>query len=132
MGSQAGPQNSQSPQMGQMQQMQHMLGGMQGGAPPPQPGVSPGQNPASPFAAGGQFNPGPQQMDQAIPAPVIRLSQGLRLQANIVIRANIPAHWGPQVPLDAAPPLARELDARVAVAGRTWGLSGQLWIIGSI
>ena len=28
--------------------------------------------------------------------------------------------------------MAREFKARVAVAGRTWGLSGQLWIIGSI
>jgi hypothetical protein len=26
----------------------------------------------------------------------------------------------------AAPPLAREFEARVAVAGKTWGLSGQL------
>ena len=70
--------------------------------------------------------------DQASHAPGIRLSQGLRIQANVVIRAKIPAHWGPQAPLDAAPPLARELNARVAVAGRTWGLSGQLWIIGSM
>jgi len=34
----------------------------------------------------------------------------------------IPAHWGPQSPRDAAPPLARELAARVAVADRAWGL----------
>ncbi|GAG91659.1 unnamed protein product, partial [marine sediment metagenome] len=36
-----------------------------------------------------------------------------------------PAHWGPQAPLNAAPPLAREFEARVTVAGKTWGLSGQ-------
>jgi len=70
--------------------------------------------------------------DQASHAPGIRLSQGLRLQADVGVRAHIPAHWGPQAPLNAAPPLARELDARVAVAGRPWGLSGQLWIIGSM
>ena len=33
------------------------------------------------------------------------------------IRAPAPDHRGPQAPLDAAPPLARELEARVAVAG---------------
>jgi len=32
---------------------------------------------------------------------------------------------GPQTPLFAAPPLAREFEARVAVAGKTWGLGGQ-------
>ena len=40
--------------------------------------------------------------------------------------ALLPAHWGPQAPLNAAPPLARELEARVAVAGKACGLSGQL------
>ena len=70
--------------------------------------------------------------DQASQAPGIRLSLGLRLQVDTVIRAHIPDHWGPQVPLDAAPPLAREFEARVCRSGRTWGLSGQLWIIGSI
>ncbi len=39
--------------------------------------------------------------------------------------ALLPAHWGPQAPLNAAPPLARELEARVAVAGKACGLSGQ-------
>ena len=42
----------------------------------------------------------------------------------------IPAHWGPQAPRRAAPPLARELAARVAVAGKAWGLRGQLWLSG--
>jgi len=37
-------------------------------------------------------------------------------------RSLVPAHWVPQAPRRAAPPLARELAARVAVAGRTWGL----------
>ena len=54
--------------------------------------------------------------DQASPAPGGCLSHGLRLKADAGIRAHLPAHWGPQAPLDAAPPLARELDARVAVA----------------
>ena len=40
--------------------------------------------------------------------------------------ALLPAHWGPQAPLNAAPPLARELEARVTVAGKACGLSGQL------
>ena len=40
--------------------------------------------------------------------------------------ALLPAHWGPQAPLGAAPPLAREFEARVAVAGKAYGLSGQL------
>jgi len=40
--------------------------------------------------------------------------------------ALLPVHWGPQAPLNAAPPLARELEARVAVAGKACGLSGQL------
>jgi len=56
--------------------------------------------------------------DQASHAPGIRLSQDLLLQAHTVIRAHIPAHWGPQAPLDAAPPLAREFEARFAVAGK--------------
>ncbi len=43
-----------------------------------------------------------------------------------VIRTYIPVHRGPQAPLNAAPPLAREFDARVAVAGKTWGLGGKL------
>ena len=34
----------------------------------------------------------------------------------------VPAHWCPQAPRRAAPPLARELAARVAVADRAWGL----------
>ena len=63
---------------------------------------------------------------QASHAPGIRLSQGLLLQADVGVRAHMPAHWGPQAPLNAAPPLACEFEARVAVAGRTWGLSGQL------
>jgi len=69
MGNQAGPQQG-NPQQGGMS-MGNMRNMMGGGAPPPQPGVSPGQNPNSPFAAGGQFNqaPPPQQMDQAMPAP---------------------------------------------------------------
>jgi len=54
--------------------------------------------------------------DQASPAPGGCLSQGLRLKADAGIRAHLPPHWGPQAPLNAAPPLARELDARVAVA----------------
>ena len=37
----------------------------------------------------------------------------------------MPDHRGPQAPLDAAPPLARELEARVAVADKTCGLGGQ-------
>ncbi|MCU7870926.1 MAG: hypothetical protein KZQ98_20745, partial [Candidatus Thiodiazotropha sp. (ex Lucinoma borealis)] len=64
--------------------------------------------------------------DQASPAPGTRLSQSLLLQAYGVILAYIPAHWGPQAPLLAAPPLARELDARVTVADKACGLSGQL------
>jgi len=63
--------------------------------------------------------------DQASHAPGIRLSRGLRLQVDTVIRAYLPAHWDPQVPLNAAPPLAREFEARVTVTGKTWGLSGQ-------
>ena len=70
---------------------------------------------------------------QATLAPGIRLSQGLLLFVWCRdIRAFIPAHWGPQAPLNAAPSLARELEARVAVTGKACGLSGQLWIIGSI
>jgi len=38
---------------------------------------------------------------------------------------STPAHWGPQAPLDAAPSLAREFEARVAVTGKACGLSGQ-------
>ena len=45
------------------------------------------------------------------------------------IGAGPPAHRGPQAPLIAAPPLARELDARVTVAGKAWGLCGQLRVI---
>ena len=45
--------------------------------------------------------------------------------------ALLPAHWGPQAPLSAAPPLARELEARVAVAGKACGLSGQLQNVGT-
>lgn len=57
-------------------------------------------------------------------APGVRLSQGLLLFCLMPsIRAYIPAH---RAPLDAAPPLAREFDARVTVAGKAWGLSGQL------
>ena len=41
--------------------------------------------------------------------------EGLRCRA---IRVPAPDHRGPQAPLDAAPPLARELEARVAVAGK--------------
>jgi len=70
--------------------------------------------------------------DQASQAPGIRLSQGLLLYTDSVIRTYIPAHRGPQAPLNAAPPLVREFVARVTVAGKTWGLSGQLWIIGSM
>ncbi len=57
--------------------------------------------------------------DQASYAPGVRLSQGLRLQVDTVIRAYLPAHWDPQAPLNAAPPLAREFEARVAVTGKT-------------
>ena len=42
------------------------------------------------------------------------------------IRAHITDHRGPQAPLGAAPPLARELEVRVAVAGKTYGLGGQV------
>jgi len=38
------------------------------------------------------------------------------------VRTYLPT--GPQAPLNAAPPLAREFDARVAVAGKAWGLGG--------
>lgn len=34
-------------------------------------------------------------------------------------------HWGSQLPLNAALPLAREFEARVAVAGKPYGLSGK-------
>jgi hypothetical protein len=56
-------------------------------------------------------------------SPVTGLAVVLRCRG---IRAHIPDHRGPQAPLDAAPPLAREFEARVAVTGKTWGLGGQL------
>ena len=60
-------------------------------------------------------------------APGIRLSQGFAVVRRCRdIRAHIPDHRGPQAPLGATPPLARELEARVAVTGKTWGLGGQL------
>ncbi|MEW8056372.1 MAG: hypothetical protein AB2796_13695, partial [Candidatus Thiodiazotropha sp.] len=54
--------------------------------------------------------------------PVTRPATNRLLQS---LGALLPAHWGPQAPLSAAPPLARELEARVAVAGKACGLSGQ-------
>ncbi len=65
--------------------------------------------------------------DHASQAPGIRLSHGVpSIWLVLSFGALLPAHWGPQAPLDAAPPLAREFEARVAVTGKTWGLSGQL------
>ncbi|MEW8074081.1 MAG: hypothetical protein AB2826_27110, partial [Candidatus Thiodiazotropha sp.] len=46
--------------------------------------------------------------------PVTRPATNRLVQA---FGAFLPAHWGPQTPLSTAPPLARELEARVAVAG---------------
>ena len=43
---------------------------------------------------------------QASHAPGDCLSQGLLFRVGVVIRAHLPDHWGPQAPLDAAPPLA--------------------------
>ncbi len=48
------------------------------------------------------------------------------LSVGAVLRSIAPAHWGPQAPPKAAPPLAREFEARVAVADKACGLSGKL------
>lgn len=64
--------------------------------------------------------------DRANPAPGYGLSHGGQHPLAAGLWCWRPAHWGPQAPRSAAPPLAREFGARAAVAGRTCGLSGQL------